>query len=96
MAFVALAAAAAWWLHRLDVLHAVAKPFLRERRERRIADRTRDLQRKAWDLSIHRDERDLDARLHDSLRRPATDWSDDPPMALPGVEALPDPPEAKR
>ena len=96
MAFVAFAAAMAVWVHRLYVAGALAKPFFRQRRERRIHMRTEELKHRAWDLSEHHDERDLDARLHDALNGGDADWSDDAPLALPGVEALPDPPEAER
>ena len=80
------AAAVAVWLHHLGVAKAIAAPLLRKHREQRITSRTESLQRRAWDLSEHDDERDLDARLADALGR-TPELDDAPEMVLPGVEA---------
>ena len=91
------------WLHRMDVLKSLFKPTLDRMREGEIRDRTQALQRRAWGQNEHVDDRDLAARLQDSLHASGQDsLSEDDEMYLPGLGPMPtewnepDPPEAQR
>lgn len=88
--FVVGAGVLALWLHRIDALRAVFKPAMDRAREDQIRDRTQALKHRAWSQDEHTDDRDLAARLQDSLYASGAEPLEiEDEMYLPGIGPMP-------